>query len=77
MSPLKFGGYTYLIAGIIFGAIIPLVSMELWLRIYASENAKDAKKAYIVSSIAVVPFYILPMIIGLISITTFPISGKN
>lgn len=71
ISPVKFGGYTYLIAGVVFGAIIPLVSMELWLRIFASENPKDAKKAYLVSSIAVIPFYILPMFIGLISITTF------
>lgn len=70
ISPVKFGGYTYLIAGVLFGAIIPLVSMELWMRIFASEKATDAKKAYLISAASVVPFYVLPMIIGLISITT-------
>jgi solute:Na+ symporter, SSS family len=72
ISPIKFGGYTYLIAGIFFGAIIPLVSMELWLRIFAAENPTVAKKAYIASAITIVPFYLLPMLIGLISISTIP-----
>lgn len=71
ISLVKFGGYTYLIAGVLFGAIIPLVSMELWLRIFASQSPKEAKNAYLLSSIIVIPFYVLPMIIGLISITTF------
>jgi len=44
--------------------------MELWMRIFASEKATDAKKAYLISAASVVPFYVLPMIIGLISITT-------
>jgi solute:Na+ symporter, SSS family len=71
-SPLKFGGYTYLIGGILFGAIIPLVSMELWLRIFASENYHNAKKAYIFSAFTIIPFYILPMLIGIISVVTLP-----
>ena len=46
--------------------------MELWIRIFSSENPKDAKKAFIISAFTIVPFYILPMIIGLISINTLP-----
>ncbi len=72
ISPVKFGGYTYLIGGIFFGAIIPLVSMELWMRIFSSENAKDAKKAYIISAFTIIPFYVLPMLVGLISVITIP-----
>jgi len=34
LSPVTFGGYTYLIAGVIFGVLIPLVSIELWLRVF-------------------------------------------
>jgi solute:Na+ symporter, SSS family len=68
VSPVRFGGYAYLVAGILFGAIVPLVSMEMWLRIFASENADDAKKAYRISSLVVVPFYLFAMIVGLISI---------
>lgn len=71
VSPLIFGGYSYLIFGIIFGAIIPLVSVELWLRIFASQDSKTAKKAYIISAITVIPFYLLPMFIGLLSISTY------
>ncbi len=72
ISPVTFGGYTYLIAGIMFGLIIPVVSMELWLRIFASQDSYKAKKSLIISAIFVVPFYLVPLLIGLISYSTFP-----
>jgi len=71
-SPVTFGGYTYLIAGIIFGVIIPIVSMELWMRIFAAENEKKARKSYIWSALLILPFYMLPLLIGLISTRTMP-----
>jgi SSS family solute:Na+ symporter len=72
LSPVTFGGYTYLIAGVIFGILIPLVSIELWLRVFAAENEKVARKAYIWSAISIVPFYILPILLGLLAIKTMP-----
>lgn len=71
-SPIRFGGYTYLIAGIIFGVIIPIVSMELWMRIFAAEDEHKARKAYIYSALLILPFYALPLLIGLISTRTTP-----
>lgn len=71
-SPIRFGGYTYLIAGVLFGAIIPIVSMELWMRIFAAEDASKARKSYIWSSILIIPFYTLPLFLGLIAIKLMP-----
>lgn len=69
ISPVTFGGYTYLIGGIILGAIVPIVSMELWMRIFASEDAHIAKKSLIISAIIVIPFYLLPILLGIIAVT--------
>lgn len=71
-SPVIFGGYTYLVAGIIFGVIIPIVSMELWMRIFAAEDEKKARKSYIWSALLIMPFYLLPLLIGLIATRTMP-----
>ena len=62
-SPIIFGGYTYLIAGILFGVMIPIVSMELWMRIFAAEDEKKARKAYIWSAFLILPFYLLPLLL--------------
>lgn len=72
LSPVTFGGYTYLIAGVIFGILIPLVSIELWLRVFAAEDENVARKAYIWSAISIVPFYVLPIFLGLLAIKTVP-----
>ena len=55
-SPIRFGGYTYLVAGAIIGIMLPLVSMEQWMRIYAAENQRSASLAYFVSAIVILPF---------------------
>ena len=67
ISPVTFGGYTYLVAGIFLGAIVPVASMELWIRIFASHNPVVAKRALIISAAVVVPFYCLPLLIGLLA----------
>lgn len=45
-SPATFAGYAYVILGIFFGAIIPLVSMELWMRVYASTTSHQARHVF-------------------------------
>ncbi len=75
-SPVTFGGYTYLAAGLIFGIIIPIVSMELWMRIFAAEDGEKSRKSYIYSALLVIPFYLLPLFIGLVSIRTMPNVGN-
>jgi SSS family solute:Na+ symporter len=64
-SPLTFGGYSYLIAGIALGAIIPVVSMEMWMRVYAASNEITARRAFIWSAVGVIPFYVLPLCLGI------------
>jgi len=65
-SPVTFGGYTYLIAGVLLGALIPIVMMEMWMRVYAASDATTARKSFVWSAVAVIPFYLLPMFVGLI-----------
>ena len=69
LSPVTFGGYTYLIVGVLLGALIPVVSMEMWMRVYAASDQKTARRCFIWSSIVVVPFYLLPLLLGLIATT--------
>jgi len=66
-SPLTFGGWVYLIAGILFGFLIPIVSMEMWMRVYAANDEKVARRAFIWSAIAVIPFYVVPLFLGLVA----------
>lgn len=67
LSPVTFGGVTYLVAGVLLGAIIPVVSMELWMRVYASTSAAQAKRVFLWSAAMVAPFYIAALLIGLIA----------
>ncbi|HUW11921.1 MAG TPA: sodium:solute symporter family protein [Anaerolineae bacterium] len=75
-SPLVFGGYTYLVAGILLGGIIPVVSMEMWMRVYAATTQSKARTAFIWSALAVIPFYALPLFLGLAATRIIP-SGGN
>lgn len=75
-SLTKFGGYTYLVFGLFFGAVIPVVSMEMWLRIFASAGIKTAQRSFLFSSILVIPFYILAIFVGIHSVA-LGISAPN
>lgn len=71
-SPLTFGGYPYVIVGLLLGALIPVVSMEMWMRIYAAVNTKTARRTYIWSAILIVPFYLFSILVGLLAVKLYP-----
>jgi len=63
-SPVTFGGYQFLIAGLVFGAVLAVVSMEMWLRVYAASGPRQAKHTFVWSAFLVVPFYLAAMYFG-------------
>jgi Na+/proline symporter len=64
-DPFKYGGISFFIAGIFFGAGSVFVTMELWQRIYASTTAKKAKYALLWSIIIIVFFYVISTFFGM------------
>ena len=71
-SPTRFGGYTYLIGGLLIGALIPIVSLEMWLRVFATSAPQVAKAAFRWSALLIVPFYLMPMAVGALAVGLIP-----
>ncbi len=71
-SPFSFGGVTFFIGGLIFGMGAALISMEIWQKIYASESSKTARKAFIISFILILAFYVLAMFFGMATKVLYP-----
>ncbi|MDQ7781146.1 MAG: hypothetical protein RDV41_15735, partial [Planctomycetota bacterium] len=67
LSPTRFGGFTYLIGGVLLGTLIPLIALEMWLRVFAAESRATATSAFRWSAVLVIPFYGLAMAVGLVS----------
>jgi len=64
LSPLKFGGWTFLVLGFLFGASVPLLQPEIWFRVYASRNMKDARLVFFWAALLVLPFYLFAISLG-------------
>ncbi|HYG28851.1 MAG TPA: sodium:solute symporter family protein [Allosphingosinicella sp.] len=64
-DPFAYGGVSFFIAGLIFGAGSGLVTMELWQRIFASRSGRDARSALMVSLFVIVLFYCVATFFGL------------
>jgi solute:Na+ symporter, SSS family len=73
-SPTRFGGYTYLVGGLLIGALIPIVSLEMWLRVFATNDPRVAKSAFRWSALLIVPFYLAPMAVGAVAASLMPIA---
>lgn len=71
-SPVTFGGYVYLVGGVLLGAVVPVVSSEFWIRIFASSKAKTTGKGLAISAVAVTPFYVMPVLLGLAAVALLP-----
>jgi Na+/proline symporter len=65
-SPLTFGGYPFLVVGLLLGFIIPLLSPELWIKIYAGRTAPEARRVMLIAGLLVIPFYSFAMFIGVL-----------
>jgi len=65
-SPLTFGGYPFLVVGLLLGFIIPLLSPELWVKIYAGRTAPEARRVMLVAGVLVIPFYSFAIFTGVL-----------
>lgn len=66
-DPFAYGGISFFVAGIIFGAGGVFVTMEIWQRIYASATGRSARWALIISGIGIVFFYLLSAFLGMVT----------
>ncbi|MEX1138904.1 MAG: sodium:solute symporter family protein [Bacteroidota bacterium] len=64
-DPFAYGGLSFFIAGLIFGAGSVFVTMEVWQRVYASASAKIAQRALLLSVIIIVSFYVVSSFFGM------------
>jgi solute:Na+ symporter, SSS family len=67
LSPFNFAGPVFFFGSIFLGGLWRLGAMEWWSRIYASRTPKEARKVFLWSTIIVIPFYLLPVGLGLIA----------
>jgi solute:Na+ symporter, SSS family len=74
-DPFAFGGIGFFFGILILGLPMLLVGMDFWQRIYASTNAKEAKRVFIWSALLMVIFLIPAIIIGLAASQLLP--GMN
>src|SRR5262249_47404852 len=65
-SPLTFGGYPFLVVGLLLGFIIPLLSPELWVKIYAGRTAPEARRVMLIAGLLVIPFYSFAIFAGVL-----------
>jgi SSS family solute:Na+ symporter len=63
----NFGGAGLFWFAIIFGFPTFLLYMEIWQRIYASNNAKTARKIIVWSALLTIPFIAIALIVGLVA----------
>ena len=71
-SPTHFAGWSFLLFGILLGGVLPVVSMEMWQRIYASVTPNAARKVFWCAPLIVVPFYIFSTYLGMCALATEP-----
>lgn len=64
-SPFTFGGPAFLAVGLAVGVMVPLLSPELWVKIYASRGAAQARRVFVLSALAIFPFYAFAIFLGL------------
>lgn len=76
-DPFAFGGIEFFIGGLILGIPILLVSMDMWQKIYAAESEKIAKKVFQLGALIIIPFAILPTVLGMMGAVAVPNSDPN
>lgn len=64
-DPFAYGGISFFIAGIVFGAASVFVAMELWQRIYAATDESSAKQALLLGAGGIILFYAASTFLGM------------
>ena len=65
LDPFAYGGASFFVAGLIFGAGSVFVTMEVWQRVYASASARGAQRALFLSIIIIISFYVVSAFFGM------------
>ncbi len=76
-DPFAFGGVEFFIGGLVLGIPLLLVSMDMWQRIYAAESEKTAKRVFKASALVIIPFAVLPTILGMMAAHALPNANPN
>jgi len=71
-DPFAFGGLEFFIGALILGVPLLLVDMSMWQRIYAAEGEKTAKRVYLWGLLIIIPFAILPTLLGMMAAVALP-----
>ncbi len=71
-SGTAFGGSLFIIGAFLFLAPSALVSMDIWQRVFAARNESTARKAFMLSAIFIIPFFVTFSLIGMFSKILFP-----
>lgn len=72
LDPLAYGGVSFLVAGLVFGAGSMFVTMEIWQRVYASASASIARTALYASILVIAAFYAVSSFFGLATRVAVP-----
>jgi SSS family solute:Na+ symporter len=71
-DPFAYGGVSFFVAGLIFGAGSMFLTMEVWQRVYASASPKTARLSLYLSVIMIVGFYLASGYFGLAARALIP-----
>lgn len=77
LSAIRFGGWPFLVLGLLFGAVVPLLAPEMWMRAFASRNVSDARRVFFAAAIACVPFYLFAISLGFATYAAKPDGATN
>lgn len=67
-----YGGPAFFAAGVLFGAGVVFVTMEIWQRVYASVSGRGARWALLISGSIIICFYLLSALLGMVTKTVIP-----
>src|SRR3989344_3941242 len=67
----NFAGPLFFFGSILLGGLYVIASMDFWQRIYAARSPKQIRKVFLWSALISIPFYLLPIGLGLIAFSRF------
>ena len=71
-DPSHFAGWGFLVGGALMGGLMPMVSMDIWQRVYSASPRLNLKKAMLVSAVLVVLLYLLTIYFGFAALQIVP-----
>lgn len=72
LDAFAYGGPSFFVAGLVFGAGSMFITMEIWQRVYASASAVVARRALYLSVLVIVCFYLASSFFGVVTRIVVP-----